>query len=458
MHDPLTDGPGSQGEGGPLKGTNKWTYFFGALGGLLFGYDIGIIGGALLFIRKEFHLDPLEQGLVVSSLTFGAMFGSVAAGQLSSRFGPRKMLIVAGLILTVGGLAAAFAGSISLLIACRAVMGIGVGICTAQVPIYLSELAPTRIRGALSSLNQIMVSSGIFIAYLVSYALAGQEAWRLMIGLSVVPALLLSVGMWQQRESPRWLFQHGRAAEAHLVLSRTLSPEDAERALADMTSVHQGPTMRLVDMLRSRLLRRSLMLAAGLALLQQTFGGSTILYYAPSIFRVAGFGDSASIAITVGLGGLTLLTTIATSQIVDRIGRRPLMLGGALAMSFAWVVLSGLFFTNTLFVLAGSIAAIACLAWFKMAYALSWGPLVWVLLPEVLPLRSRGPAMGFAVLLNLFGNFSIGLIFPTMLELGAGMTFLIFAIIAVGAYAFARRFLFETTGRSLEQIEVGRHG
>jgi sugar porter (SP) family MFS transporter len=340
------------------------------------------------------------------------------------------------------------------LIAFRVVIGLGVGVASVQVPIYLSEMAPTRIRGALSTLNQIMISGGIFTAYLVNYALAGSGAWRLMIGLAIIPALLLIAGMSAQPESPRWLYRHGRIAEARAVLLRNRDATEADAELAGMGEATRRPQLGFADLLRTRWLRRPLLLAAGLAILQQVVGINTIIYYAPTIFRAAGFGNASAILITLGLGGLTLVVTICTSQIVDRVGRRPLMLGGALMLSATMAILGAIFFSGALATTAGIVLAVACIALYKTAFSLSWGPLVWVLLPEVLPLQARGPAMGAATLLNWLANFFVALTFPVLLAAGAGTIFEVFACFGLIAFFFARSLLHETSGRSLEQIEL----
>ncbi|HEX4260780.1 MAG TPA: sugar porter family MFS transporter [Acetobacteraceae bacterium] len=432
----------------------RWAYVFGALGGLLFGYDIGVIGGALLFIRQALHLDPMLQGVVVSALLMGAVIGAAACIRLSNPIGPRRLLIGAGVLLAAGSLGAALAPGAVWLIAFRVVIGLGVGVASVQVPIYLSEMAPTRIRGALSTLNQIMISGGIFTAYLVNYALAGSGAWRLMIGLAIIPALLLIAGMSAQPESPRWLYRQGRIAEARAVLLRNRDATEADAELAGMAEATRRPQLGFADLLRTRWLRRPLLLAAGLAILQQVVGINTIIYYAPTIFRAAGFGNASAILITLGLGGLTLVVTICTSQIVDRVGRRPLMLGGALMLSATMAILGAIFFSGALATTAGIVLAVACIALYKTAFSLSWGPLVWVLLPEVLPLQARGPAMGAATLLNWLANFFVALTFPVLLAAGAGTIFEVFACFGLIAFFFARSLLHETSGRSLEQIEL----
>ncbi len=433
-----------------------WTYGFGALGGFLFGYDIGVIGGALLFIRQEMGLTPFIQGVVVSALLVGAMIGAAISGHLNDRFGPRRLLMTAGLVLTIGALAAACATGATMLALCRIVIGLGVGAASVQVPIYLSEMAPTRIRGALTTLNQLMISIGIFVAFLVGYSLAGLGAWRVMIGLAAVPSLLLMLGMLRQPDSPRWLARHGRLDAARAVLLRSREPAEAERELAEMVESGRGGGMRISEMLASPAARHGLIIACGLALLQQFLGINTIIYYAPTIFRAAGFGDSSAILVAVGLGAWTVIVTIVTSQIVDRVGRRPLMLGGALMMAATMLALGIVFFTDGLHSAAGIGIAIACIALYKTAFSLSWGALVWVLLPEVLPLRARGAGMGVATPLNWAGNFLVALTFPVLLAVGAGTIFVIFACFAMAAFFFARRLLDETTGRSLEQIEASQ--
>ncbi len=429
-------------------------YGFGALGGLLFGYDIGVIGGALLFIRKAMALTPLMQGVVVSSILVGALVGAGLSGQVVDRFGPRRLLMLAGALLTLGSGGAALATGPGMLVAFRVLTGLGVGAASVQVPLYLAELAPTRARGGLTTLNQLMISLGIFVAYLIDYGLAGTGAWRVMIGLAMIPSLLLLVGMWSQPESPRWLVRRGRAAEAHTVLLRTRDPEDATAEIADMEVAARGRQSGLLKLWSDPGFRRSLLFACALAVLQQVIGINTIIYYAPTIFSAAGFKSSAAILVAVGLGALTLATTLVTSQIIDRVGRRPLMLGGALSMALCMTVLGIIFLRGALSGEATIVLAILCIAAYKVSFSLSWGPIVWVLLPEVLPLNGRGPGMGVAATLNWVANFVVALTFPVMLAVGAGAIFLIFAGFAVVAFVVAWRLLTETNGRSLEQIEL----
>jgi MFS family permease len=235
---------------------------------------------------------------------------------------------------------------------------------------------------------------------------------------------------------------------------RTRSAEEVERELADMDAARQVRRAGIAQLWADPGARRALLLACGLAVLQQVVGINTIIYYAPTIFNAAGFRNSAAILVAVGLGALTLLTTLVTSQIIDRVGRRPLMLGGALAMAVCMAVLGAIFFHGELRGGAIIVTAIVCIAAFKVAFSLSWGPVVWVLLPEVLPLSGRGASMGAAAGLNWVANFLVALTFPVLLAVGAGTIFVIFAGFALIAFVFAWRLLRETSGRSLEQIEL----
>lgn len=431
-----------------------WTYLIGALGGLLFGYDTGIIAGAILFIRKDFRLNPLEQGLVVSSLVFGALAGAVTAGYLSDRFGRRRLLLVAGAVYAGGAVGAALASSVAVLIGFRLLLGLAVGVSSVLVPLYLSEMAPTHVRGALTSLNQLMIAIGIFVSYLVTYLFSGSGDWRVMLGLAAVPAVLMLVGLWFQDESPRWLVSHGRVDQARAVLLRAHDPREVEREIAGILRASQtGSKLGIFALLRASWLRRALLLAAMLAVFQQLVGINTIVYYAPTILSAAGFGKSAAILNSVGLALLSIFTTVIAASIVDRVGRRPLMLGGLVGMVISMAMIGLVFFSSGLHTTHGKVIAVTCLAVFKIAFSISWGPLVWVMLPEVLPLHVRGTAMGGAVFLNWGANFLVSLLFPVLLAAGAGSVFEIFAGFGLIALVLTVKWLPETSGRSLETIE-----
>jgi sugar porter (SP) family MFS transporter len=434
--------------------SNAAIYGFGALGGFLFGYDTGVIAGALLFIKQEFNLSPVLQGLVVSSLLFGALIGAILSGLLSNRFGHRQLLICAGALFTFGALAAAAAPNPMAMIAARATLGLAVGTASVQVPLYLSELAPTPIRGALSTLNQIMIGVGILTAYLIDYMLAGSGSWRIMLGFAVFPSVLLVAGMWFQPESPRWLMKYGRESEALEVLRRIRTEEEATREFAEIARAGRQPRMSLLAALRTRWMWPTLAAAAGLAIFQQIIGINTIVYYAPTILHAAGYTAQKAILVTLLLSLLSTGTTIVSANVVDRLGRRPLLLGGAVGMAIAMTVLGWIFSNAALSSATGQMIALGGIAFYKICIALSWGPIVWVMLPEILALRVRAPAMGAATLLNWLSNFFISLAFPVLLAAGTGAVFAIFAVCALLAAGFVAFGLRETTRRSLETIEA----
>jgi len=445
---------GSDGGYWAGRRSNALLYACGALGGLLFGYDTGITGGALLFIKNAFQLSPLLEGWVVSSLLLGAMLGAATSGQVSDRLGHRRLLLVAGWLFTLGALAAAFAPSAAVLILARFVLGLAVGITSAQVPLYLSEMAPTNIRGGVASLNQIMTVFGVVCAYLVSVLLSGSGSWRLMLGIGVIPAVASVLGMWMQPETPRWLMLHGRITEARAVLARSRPPAEVEQELADIRTASRRARVGLGQLLQARWLRRPLLLAAGLSIFQQIVGINTMVYYAPTILHAMGFSPHRAILATFLLTLLPFLITIFCAKVVDHVGRRPLMMIGALGMATGMAALSIVFASGALDTRLGQGVAIIAMAGYLTAFSLGWGGLVWVLLPEILPLKARGAAMGAATLINWLTNFAISLSFPVLLALGAGGVFGLFALSSVLAFVFVRTQLSETTGKSLERIEL----
>ena len=425
------------------------TYVFGALGGLLFGYDLGVVAGALLLIKPEFGLTALEVGFVTSSLLVGCMFGALGCARLADRIGRRGLVVVAGAVFGVGCLVAAVAPDLAVIVTGRFVMGLAVGALSMTVPIYLSEIAPAKARGALSGLNQLMISSGILIAYLINLGLSEGGEWRIAFGLALVPAVALVIGVYFQPESPRWLIRQGREADARAVLARITDDVDGEVA-----RIRAAARSGVAALLGDRRVRRVLLIGVGVAFLQQIIGINTIIYYAPTILTALGFGKSAALLANAGLGALTVLVTVIMLFVVDRIGRRRPLICGAIAMAVAMAALGTVF--SVAGVTGGGAAgwlAIGCLALFKISFSMSWGGMAWILLGEVFPLNVRGPAMSVATFANWAGNLFVGLFFPVLLGVGTGLVFYVFAVVGVIACGFAIRFVPETRGQSLEQIE-----
>ncbi len=442
------------------KGTAA-IWFFGALGGILWGFDTGVISGALLYIPDDIPLSPLQQGLVVSGLLVGAMLGAGLSGRLADSLGRRRLIFAGGVVFVLGTLGAALGVSAVMLVAFRFVMGIGVGIISVVVPMYLSELAPKEIRGRLTSLMQLLVTIGIFLAYVTDFAFSASHGWRWMIGIGVVPAVILAVGIYTQPESPRWLAAHktGGESDARAVLTRLRGSEDAAaEELAEIqesvaAEARQTEPLRVRSLLRGRL--RPIFVVGMLLVFFQNFVGiNTIIYYAPTLLTNVGFGASGAILANVGIGAVNMVMTLPGMYLIDRAGRRPLLLFGALGMCAAMVLLTvtnlaGLGQGSTLLTLTlvGIVVYIA-------SFSISWGPVQWVLLPELFPLRVRATAVSVCVTFNWLFNMAVALAFPSLLDIfGAGWNFLFFAVMTFLAFVFVKRLLPETKGRSLEAIE-----
>jgi SP family sugar:H+ symporter-like MFS transporter len=438
-------------------GGNKLVYFFGALGGLLFGYDTGVISGAILFISQELRLTPFLEGLVVASLLLGAAAGAASAGPLSDRLGRRNLIIIAAILFTVGAIGAALAPNVGVLVLFRVVLGLGVGAAALVVPLYLSEIAPTQIRGAISSLNQLNIVVGILLAYIVNALLANAEAWRWMLGLAAIPSLVLLIGMYFLPETPRWLVSQDRDEDARDVLRRSRNEEETEREIREIREVEEQEEGGLGELAASWV-RPALVVAIGLAVFQQIIGINTIIYYAPTTLTNVGYGAAAAIYANLIIGVVNVLMTLVAIWIIDRVGRKPLLLTGLVGMVASLTVLG----LGTLLLSepssptdAVAIITLLCLAGFIISFAATWGPTVWVMLPEVLPLRIRGTAMGVAIFLHWIANFIVSQTFPSLLaSLGPGPVFLGYAVIGVLAFVFVSAFVTETKGRSLEEIEA----
>jgi MFS transporter, SP family, sugar:H+ symporter len=325
------------------------------------------------------------------------------------------------------------------------------------VPLYLSEIAPTEIRGAISSLNQLMITVGILTAYIVNAILASGGDWRWMLGLAVIPAVVLLIGMYFMPETPRWLVSQDRDDEAREVLRRDRSEEAVEKEIRDIREVEEQEEGGLRELLASWV-RPALVVAIGLAVFQQIIGINTIIYYAPTTLTNVGYGNEAAIYANLIIGVINVGMTLVAIRLIDRVGRKPLLLAGLVGMVLSLTVLG----LSSLLLPQPSnptdpaaIITLACLAGFIISFAATWGPTVWVMLPEVLPLRIRGTAMGVAIFLHWLANFAVSQTFPVFLAAwGAGITFLVYAVIGVLAFVFVSTLVTETKGRSLEEIEA----
>jgi len=428
-----------------------------AIGGGLFGYDTGVISGAILYIKKEFPIDDATEGLVVSAVTAGALVSAMVAGVLADRSGRRLTNIAAGIVFAVASLLCAVANSVSTLIAGRFLVGCGIGLTSVGGPMYIAEASPARIRGTFVSLFQLAVTVGILLAYIAAALLAPSAAWRWMLGLAAFPGLLLAVGMFFMPESPRWLVKQGRRVDARAVLTQIDPHGNPDAALAqlehDLAAEGQGTW---ADLLR-RTLRPALIVGIGLAVFQQVTGINAVIYYAPQIFQAAGFtSDLTSLAATTGIGTINVLATFIAIWLVDRAGRRPLLIAGVLGMVTTLTVL-GLAFRDAGSGTAGSLGLITavCLAAYIVFFAFSLGPIVWLMISEIYPLRNRAQAVAVSTAANWGANFLVSLTFPILTNrLGSSHTFFIYAALGVVTLIFVIARVPETKGKTLEEISA----
>jgi MFS transporter, SP family, galactose:H+ symporter len=427
---------------------------FAALGGLLFGYDTGVISGALLFIRTQFALSTPQQGLVVSVVLVGAAVGALSGGHLADIFGRRLMLLVTAVIFVVGALVCAAAPSLIVLVIGRLIVGLGIGFATSTVPIYISEVSPPQARGWQVSLFQLAITIGILAAYLVDYVFSGSMGWRWMLGLAVVPGAILGLGMIRMPESPRWLAEHNKSELAREVLTRIRGGKniDSEWREIQETLAEGEERGRFADLL-SPSIRIALVVGIGLAIFQQVTGINTVIYYAPVIVQSAGISSaSGAILATAGIGLVNVLMTIVAMWLIDHVGRRPLLLIGIAGMIVSLGVLGFVFRMPT----SGSLAwlAVITLMVYVASFAISLGPIFWLLIAEIYPLKVRGIAEGTAAGVNWAFNFLISYTFLRLVELlGPSYTFWLYAVLAIASWLFSYYLVPETKGRTLEEIE-----
>jgi sugar porter (SP) family MFS transporter len=433
-----------------------------ALGGLLFGYDTGVISGAILFIKNQFSLSATMEEIVVSAVLVGAVFGAAAGGVLTSRFGRRKLIILAGMIFTMSAIGTALAPTIPWLITGMVVSGLAIGIASFISPMYIAELVPAHVRGALVAVNMLAITTGIVIAYLVDYAFSSTQGWRYMFGLAAIPAVGLAIGMWRLPDSPRWLISKSKVEDAKRVLERVRTVPDVGPEIKDIQdSMSQQGTGGLAGLFQPSL-RMAFIVGLGLAIFQQTTGINTVIYYAPTIFKFAGI-EATGPAILAGAGLAMLMWCfhILSIFLLDRVGRRPLLLIGVAGQILGLAILGAAFQFQQL-ASWKSYIAIGSLAIYVSSFAVGLGPIFWLMISEIYPLKVRGAAMSTVTVTNWALNLLVSVTFLSLVAvLGRGGTFWLYGVIAVAALVFFYRMVPETKGKTLEQIEAymrsGKH-
>jgi SP family galactose:H+ symporter-like MFS transporter len=434
---------------------------FSALGGLLFGYDTGVISGAILFIEQDFALSSLYIGIVVSAVLIGAVIGAAVGGDLADHIGRRKMILVAALIFALGAIGTAAAPNVSLLILGRIVVGVAIGIASEVAPLYISEVAPAKVRGSLVSLNQLAITIGIVVSYLADYALAPIQGWRYMMLLAVIPAAILGLGMIPLPDTPRWLVNHNKPDEARKVLKRIRGNVDVEKELGEIQQGLKQQKSGRAELLNP-LVKPALIIGVALAVFQQVTGINTVIYYAPKIFQFAGVtSSSAAIFATLLVGIVNVVFTVVAILLLDRVGRRPLLLVGLAGMVSSLVLLGVSFYFTSLLGLLGDLATIGLMV-YVASFAIGLGPVFWLLVSEIYPLKVRGLAMSIASEANWGSNLIVALTFLTLIQfIGRSGTFWFYAVIGAFAFVFAYLLVPETKGSTLEEIEnhwrAGKH-
>lgn len=427
------------------------------LAGLLFGYDTGIIAGALLTITPDFGLNSLQAGMVVGAVPIGAVAGAWFASHGADRYGRRTLILVSAAVFIVGAVVSALAPGSFILIASRVVIGAGIGVASAVAPVYISELAPADMRGSLVTFFQLAVTVGILVAYLVGLAFTDvDEGWRWMLGLGAVPAVILALGIVRLPRSPRWLMmqEDPEAARSALERVRPAGPEAIEFEIQQIRDSTGPDTSRWSD-LRAPAVKAALLVGLGLAILQQITGINTVIYYAPTIIQDTGVDSSSSaILASLGVGIINVVMTVVALRLLDRAGRRTLLFIGVSGMSASLFAL-GLAFISGMPETLSTVLAIGSLMVFVSSFAISLGPIFWLLNSEIYPLAVRGKAAAAGTMTNWFFNFVVSVTFLSLIDLltqtGA---FWFYGLIGLVTLWFCWRFVPETRGKTLEQVDA----
>jgi MFS transporter, SP family, major inositol transporter len=431
------------------------------LGGLLFGYDTGVISGALPFLKEDLNLSSVQEASVVSSLLFGAMIGALIGGKLSDVLGRKGALRFCAIVFFVGALGSALAPSFAVMLPARIILGIAVGAAAATVPVYLAEMAPAHRRGRMVTINELMIVGGQLLAFainaLIDALFGGQSVWRWMLIVAAIPAIALFIGLYFLPESPRWYAVRGRLDDAKHVLGLSRPPEEAAEeynivATHAQRDVSEDKGAALRDLRAYPWMRRVLWIGIGLAIVQQATGINTVNYYAPTILESAGLGTSAALVLTIAVGVVGVGGTILGIYLLGHVNRRPLVMTGFIGVAAGHLVLALMFLlpesqVRAYLILAGMLIVV----FFVQTFV---GTLIWLLLSEIFPMTIRGFAMGAAVFILWTTNTIISFVFPLLVgALGATLTFGLFALVNACSFLFVWKFCPETRGRTLEELE-----
>ncbi|NQU88444.1 MAG: sugar porter family MFS transporter [Mariniphaga sp.] len=444
-----------------------WLTITASLGGLLFGYDTAVISGTLSMVRLQFGLNAALEGWYVSSALVGCIIGVSFAGWLSDKNGRKKVLLLAATLFLVSAIGCSLISSFSTLVLYRLLGGMGVGIASMLSPMYISEIAPPKIRGKLVALYQFAITIGILFSFFINAWLLNQstlndffinnkltfifktEVWRAMLGMESIPAIIFFLLVLLVPESPRWLIIKGNIKRAKQTLVKTIGESDAIIEIKDVQESLETEK-KSKNLILSPGIKLALFLGVALAVLQQFTGIDAIIYYGPRIMEKAGFGLSDALDSQVLIGTINMLFTLLAIWKIDKFGRKPLLLAGTLGMFISLVIIGMLFLINQ----AEGILLLIFILIFIASFAFSLGPVVWVILSEIYPTRIRGRAMAIATMAVWIGTAIIGQLIPLSLDnLGPAFTFWIFALFCIPTIWIGWKIMPETKGKTLESIE-----
>lgn len=426
------------------------------LGGILYGFDMGIIAAALIYVRTTFSLSTRMEEVVVSVVLVGSMAGAAAGGPLADGAGRRTILLWGGILFILGSVLAPLSPNAGTLIVARALLGVAIGFTSVTAPVYVSELAPPESRGTLIGLYQFALTAGIALADLAGYWLAEGHAWRTMFAVGAAPALLFLLLVITVPESPRWLLGNGRVEEAKTVLRSYTDEAGATMLLAEIRAKLLVTVEKRWSALWTPAVRKALLVAVGFTVLQQVTGINTIIYYGPRIFALAGISsDKSAIFATFLVAAVNVLATVIALVLVDRVGRKPLLYWGVGGMTLSLFILAWSFHSQVALGSSMGVVATACLMLYITCFAFSMGPIAWIIVAEVFPLRLRGRGVAAATLGSGASNFLVSITFLSLIDAaGNSVTFCLYGAFCIVTLFFVRFVMPETKGCELESISA----
>lgn len=424
-----------------------------AFGGLLFGYDISVISGAIPFITRFFNLNnEWLKGFIVSAVYIGCMVGALVSGRYGNRYGRKKLLIISSILLSISAVGSGVVNNLQMFFLFRFIGGLGVGMAAMLSPMYISEIAPANVRGRFVALNQFLIVIGILFAYLVNYFLLtlGENCWRWMFIAEVIPSIIFFLSMFLVPETPRWLAKRGDYDKASFILNKIGNKKFANYTILKIKDTLKNESKIGIKELFHRPFRRILLIGIILAVFQQWSGINVVFFYAPDIFARTGAGIESQLLQTVIIGAVNVIFTLIAMWLVDKLGRKVLLLISSMGMAVSYIMIGIVFYTKMLSGYSLLIFFISAVSFYDIGLA----PVTWVVISEIFPNKIREQAMAVATFFLWVGTFSLTFTFPVLIGKIKGFnTFWLYALICILGFVFILKTLPETKGKTLEEIE-----